>query len=190
MKVIPTDDPQRLVFRDDWGRFWRGLGWVLLPIPLLLACGNIVSFFPASQSTPAASAQPATVPSTQTVASDDPGRNVVLTVMCFGIVGWCFYRKWIIADRAAGTITVRRTVGPLRWTTRCRIDEFTHLQVRRREYSSKSGPRVAHTVTAHGPGAAFDLHTFDRDRFFEDRLSPSSFAHTLAGFCGYETNAA
>jgi hypothetical protein len=184
MKQIATRDPERLVFRDDWGWLWRSVGWFIAAFGTLYTIGILLPKKPASS----ASTQPAALAAaTQAADVKEPREKPgwFLAVMIFGLAGWCFYRRWIVLDRREGIICIRCGVGPLAWTRRNRIVDFTQIVVSRREGRDR-GRRVYYSILAYGKGRSLTIATLDCDELFDSPQGARGFSRLVAEFCGYK----
>jgi len=167
MKRINTNNPDRLVFRDDWGWFWRGVGWIIIAIGALLVLALVL---PKN-------------PPTAAKTTEDPN-NPVLVIVVFALAGWCLYRRWIVIDRREGTVTIRRGVGLLSLTGRRRIDEFDHLAIHR--LVDRNNRHIYYRVMACGKGGTLTIGTLDNDHLFDKPGQSVRFSNTVAGFTGWK----
>jgi hypothetical protein len=118
--------------------------------------------------------------------AEPEGAPVMAIVLIFALAGWALYRKRIMIDRAAGTITIRRGVGILGWTRYYDISAYESIRVDRRETKAqKSGPKVRYSVILSGPRGSLTLHEFVLDRLFDSSSEAARLQGTVAAFCGY-----
>ncbi len=182
MTIIPTPDTERLVFCDDWGRFWRSIGWAIAALAVLYTIGICL---PEPPHAPAATrSATTTLPVSDAKSDEKPG--FILAAILFALAGWGLYRRWVIVDRRADLIRIRCGVGPLSWVRQDRISRYTHVAVHRYENRTRNR-RVFYRIVMSGGRRSLVLATLDRDPLFDSPREANSFVRTVAAFCGLKS---